>query len=112
MNLGRHFKEPRAVRRQAGFTLAEVVVASCLIALMVGAISISMANNFSETRVARENVQATQVLVSTSEVFRLYSWSQISAGTFVPPTYQRNFSSAGSTNGLTYTVTIQITNAP
>jgi len=70
---------------------------------------------FSEMRLARENVRATQILQEKMEVVRLYSWSQVTDPTYVPTNFNETFYASNPTNttgNFTYSGTVSVIPAP
>ena len=89
---------------ESGYTLAEIMVASVLLALMVIALYGGISFGFSSVTLARQHLRATQIALEKMEITRMYSWDQINSNGFVPT----NFTAAyypGASNyngGLTY----------
>jgi type II secretory pathway pseudopilin PulG len=90
-----------AKRRNSAFTLAEVVIASGLIAISCVSLLIALSMGFSMVQANRENLRATQVMVQKMETLRLYNWSELQATNFLKPTFSEYFNPV-STNGVLY----------
>ena len=107
----------RDVRRgaQSAFSLVEVIMASCLAAILFAAAMAGFSNAFSTLQLDRENSRATQILLEKTEMLRLYNWDQIvgnDTNTFVPASFSSPFYPDARDGGFTYTGTVTITNAP
>src|SRR3982074_2566789 len=109
------FQTNQLKRWKNAFSLIEVAIASGIVMVFILAVYGCIAVGFRNLQLARESMQATQILTSSSEVFRLYSWSQVtnSVGTnaFVPASYTNFVATAGSSNGITFITTFTVTNA-
>ena len=99
---------------EAGFTLAEILVGSALLAVMAVSLYGGVSFGFANINLARQNLRATQVALEKMEITRMYSWEQINSNGFVPPTFTAPFFPGGggsnSDGGLTYYGTTIITN--
>jgi prepilin-type N-terminal cleavage/methylation domain-containing protein len=123
---------PRNTLRGA-FTLIEVIVCVAIISIAVVSLYAGIASGFGVLSVSRENLRANQVLVEKLETIRLYTWDQINSNGFIPPTFTAPFFpmvvtnlvgtnsdgspryarfTNGTSSGVTYYGTVQITNAP
>ncbi len=69
------------------FTLAEVVVATAIIAILGAGIVGCINYGFFVMRLARENQRATQIMLEKIESIRLYSWSQVNTAGFIPTSF-------------------------
>lgn len=104
-------------KMQSGMTIAEVVVAIAILAIMGAAIIASFNYGFLVMSLARENQRATQVLLEKAETIRLFSWDQVqgaSTNGLIPSTFSEPYdpqASAGG-QGVTYWGTLVITNCP
>lgn len=108
-------KGPTRLKKCASaFTLAEVVIASGLIAISCTSLLIALSMGFSTVQANRENLRATQVMVQKMETLRLYNWSELQASNFFNPTFSEYFNPV-STNGVLYVGQISLsvpTNLP
>jgi len=101
---------------QSAFTVVEVMVGIAVTAIMGVALYSGIGVAFSQLRLSRENLRATQILEGKMEIVRQYNWDQV-ANTpgFVPTTFSEPFFADNPTNGVsnfTYTGTVTVTNAP
>ena len=107
---------PRIVLRSA-FTLMEVMIAVAVMGIMLVTLYGGFTFAFAETRLARENVRATQILQEKMEVVRLFNWDQlVNTPGFVPTTFTAGFYANNPTNSangnFTYSGQVTVTNAP
>jgi Tfp pilus assembly protein PilV len=97
------------------FSLVEVMIAACVMAIIFLAMFVGISTTFNLTVAARENLRATQIVVSRLEGLRLCAWSsaQLFNTNVVPPTFTDSFYPLGlnsTTNyGTVYHGTINIT---
>lgn len=63
--------------REAGMTIAEVIMASCVMAFAITTSITVMQSGFTTIDVARGNTLASQILQSEIERIRLMSWSAV-----------------------------------
>lgn len=70
---------PRPLRRsrEAGMTIAEVIIASCVMAFAITTSITVMQSGFSTIDTARGNTLASQILQSEIERIRLMSWANV-----------------------------------
>src|SRR5687767_11927217 len=101
-----------ARRMQKAFTLAELMVACAILAIMVVSLFGGISFGFSNITIARQNLRATQVALEKMEIVRMYSWEQVNSNGFVPTAFTAPFFPSvadDSTNGgVTYYGTIAI----
>ena len=102
----------RAAARWA-FTLVEVMVGVIILAIGIASLYLGFSQGFAVIQTARENLRATQILQEKMETIRLFDWNQIITGpsrtNFTASFYP--LATPGS-EGITYTGTRIITNAP
>jgi hypothetical protein len=67
---------------------------------------------FGVVRLSRENARSTQVLMEKLEVFRLYSWDQVTNSTFVPGSFLAPFVTREANAGFYYTGAVTIATVP
>src|SRR6185436_8705536 len=98
-------------RRLHAFSFAEVMVGIAMIGATIVGVYAGIAQCFYMVQSARENLRATQILQDKTETFRLYTWEQLSNAI---PAFTAKFNPAGSPGqqGLTYTGTLKIADAP
>ena len=102
---------------ESAFTLVEVLFGALFVAILF--ISFFAALNFGAltTRMSREDLRATQILVSHMEGIRLFRWDQLTDTNLLPRTFTDYFSpdtasdSSITDKGITYNGTITVTNA-
>ncbi len=68
---------PRRRSREAGMTIAEVIIASCVMAFAITTSITVMQSGFSTIDTARGNTLASQILQSEIERIRLMSWANV-----------------------------------
>jgi prepilin-type N-terminal cleavage/methylation domain-containing protein len=107
----------RARRKgEAGFSLAEMMIACALLALLSVSLYGGISFGFKNITSARQHLRATQIALEKMEIIRMYSWEQINSNGFVPVNFTAPFfpSTTGTdTNGgLIYYGTTVITNVP
>src|ERR1041385_931076 len=86
-------------RHEAAMTLVEVMVAVGVMGTMLTALYAGFAYGFSEIRLARENVRATQILEERMEVVRLLNWDQVvNLPGYIPATFTAPFYADNPTN--------------
>src|SRR5258706_12812135 len=79
--------------------LAEVVMATAIIAILGGGVANSINYGLFVMRIARENQRATQVMVERLESIRLYNWDQVTSGSFIPTSFTENYDPSSPPNG-------------
>src|ERR1044071_1652450 len=97
--------DPGARSSEKAFTLAEVLVAVGVIAVLFVTLYIAMAFGFAVTRSERENLRATQILVERMEGFRLFTWDQLSDTNLNPLTFTKDYyplATGSQSKGITY----------
>jgi prepilin-type N-terminal cleavage/methylation domain-containing protein len=96
-------------RRQSAYTLAELLVAVLILAIMVISLYAGFSASFAVVRSNREELRASQILMRQVEALRLCAWSQLSNRSL-----QESFDplrAADNAGGTVYSVTVG-TNAP
>lgn len=84
-------------RARSGHTLAEVLVAAAFLGISVISLYSGFFSGFQMTRMSRENVRATQIMLKKLETIRLCSWDQLSN---FPTSFQETFDTTPSSNGV------------
>lgn len=101
---------------QAAMTLVEVVLGIGLMSVMMVAFYAGFAYAFSEIRLSRENVRATQILEECMELMRVVNWDQANTANYIPTTFTAPFYAGNVTNApaddFLYTGKVTVTNAP
>jgi prepilin-type N-terminal cleavage/methylation domain-containing protein len=102
-----------ARRLEKAFTLAELMVACAILAVMVVSLFGGISFGFSNITIARQNLRATQIALEKMEIVRMYSWEQVNSNGFVPTSFTAPFfpsvSGSDTNGGVTYFGTIDIT---
>jgi prepilin-type N-terminal cleavage/methylation domain-containing protein len=98
-------------RSTEGFTLAEVMMASTVLAICAAGLMLAFASGFRTVALIQDNQRATQVLVEATEIVRLYSWDQIHTPGFVPTNFIEYYNPS-SQSGTIYTGTLSVVSAP
>jgi type II secretory pathway pseudopilin PulG len=104
-------KSTRGQRQQA-FSLVETLVGFGVTGIVASSLFFSFALGFNVIKASRENARATQVLMEKIEVFRLYSWTQVTNTSFVPTSFMAPFVINSDAPGFYYTGTVSIATAP
>jgi prepilin-type N-terminal cleavage/methylation domain-containing protein len=106
----------RIAQRKSAFTLVEVMVGISLMAVMGIALYAGIGVAFSQLRLSRENLRATQILEGKMEIIRQYNWDQVvSFPGYIPATFTEPFFADNPTNtpsNFVYTGIVTVTNAP
>lgn len=94
--------------------MIEASVGMGVLGIIVVALFSGFTTGFFTMQLARENLRATQILLEKMETIRLYSWDQINTPGFIPPTFTAAYDPNGGVGGqgLTYSGTMVVTNAP
>ncbi|MFM1770382.1 MAG: hypothetical protein RJA22_2911 [Verrucomicrobiota bacterium] len=91
--------------------MAVTVLGVLLLALYTG-----MSTAMFSTRLARENLRATEILLEKMEGIRLYSWDQVLTTGFIPTNFISYYYDTGASNGIgvgiTYTGSVDLVSTP
>ena len=102
-------------RRGHAFTLAEVIIATAIVAITFVALYAGIYFSFNVTRFERENLRATQILLERTEALRLLNLEQVQSPVVNPPIfYERYYPGAagvGVANGIIYTGRVTVAQA-
>jgi len=91
-------------RGQQGWSLAEVMVAVVVLAIVFVSLFVAFSYGFTVIRATREDLRATQILTQKIEGIRLCTWAQLSS---CPTNFTDTYASLGGTNSpLVYYGTI------
>jgi prepilin-type N-terminal cleavage/methylation domain-containing protein len=97
VNRSAAFARVRSVK--SAFTLVEVMVGIALMAVMGIALYAGIGVAFSQLRLSRENLRATQILEGKMEIVRNYNWDQVANYSgFIPTTFTEPFYANNPTN--------------
>jgi len=97
---------------QGASTLAEVLVAALVLAIMFVTLYGGISSGFAVTEATREDLRATQILVERMEGIRLFNWNQLTDTNLNPLSFTRNYypmAKPGESKGITYTGTVSVT---
>ncbi len=109
MNIDRTTTNQLARASASAFTLAESLMAIAAGSVMLLSLYTSFLYGFRATRVVREDLRATQILVQRMEKIRMCSFNQIQDPTLNPPTSTEYYDPTDQSNGrggVAYTVTL------
>ena len=98
-------------RGRMAFALAEALVSGALMAIVFVSLYAGMSSGFAVTKLARENLRATQVMLERLEGIRLYNWNQLCYSNMIPATFTTYYYPAitnGQSKGISYQGTISI----
>jgi type II secretory pathway pseudopilin PulG len=104
---------PDVRQRTQAFTTAEIVVALAIMVVMFVSLYAGMSSGFAVTKVARENLRATQIMLERMEGIRLFSYLQLTNTDLNPLTFTNYYyplAGPGESKGIPYYGTITITN--
>ena len=91
---------------ERAYTLVEVVLAAAITSVMFVSLYLGIAFGFRVTRVERENLRATQILLERMEGIRLFTFDQLSDPNLNPPAFTNTYypqAGSGQSQGITYT---------
>jgi len=92
-------------RSAAGFTLVESAVALTIGAIMLTSLYGAFASGFATVKVNRENLRATQIMLTKLEGIRLCTFDQLTNTVYNPGTFSESFDpkdDATHAGGVTY----------
>ena len=103
---------PLRLRDETATTLVEVLVGLGLFGIMVLSLFGGMSMALGQSRAAREDLRATQIMVERMEGIRLFTWDQLNySNTLCPTSFTSDYEpGANGSSGLVYYGTMQITN--
>ena len=100
----------------SAFTLVEIMVGLAITAIMGTALYAGIGFAFTQLRLSRENLRATQILEGKMEIVRQYNWDQVvNLPGFIPTTFTESFFAGNPTNtsaNFVYAGKVTVTNAP
>ena len=91
MNVRRPKRTNKTTSAASAFTLVECAVAATIAAIMLTSLYGCFASGFATVRVSRENVRATQVLLTKLEAIRLCSFDQLTNAVYNSRTFTESF---------------------
>lgn len=92
--------------------MMEVLVAMGVVAILIIALYNAIASSANMVRSCQENETVTQILSDKLDTIRLYNWTQIESGSFVPNKFIVGIDPSVSNSMPYYTGTITIAQAP
>lgn len=98
-------KKANAPLTQIAYTLAEVMIATALVAILGLSLYGGMSSGFALTQSSRQNLRATQILLERMEGIRLYNWNQLVYSNWVPATFTNWYyplTAPGESRGIMY----------
>jgi hypothetical protein len=104
MNVAPAIRQPPA-RERLAFALAEVLVSVALMAIVFVSLYAGMSSGFAVTKLSRENLRATQIMLERMEGIRLYNWNQLCYSNMIPTnftTYYYPPITNGQSRGIIY----------
>ena len=94
------------------FSLIEVMFATVIIAVVFVSLYVAISQGFGVVQVARENLRATQIMQEQVEILRILNWDQVTTNP-APWNFTASFYPSNLTNqGVVYSGSVNITNAP
>jgi prepilin-type N-terminal cleavage/methylation domain-containing protein len=100
----------------SAFTIIEVIMAIAVLGVLIMALYSGMSTAVFSTRLARENLRATEILLEKMEGIRLYSWDQVLTSGYIPTNFTAYYYDDGNTNGtgsgIIYTGTVTLASCP
>jgi len=101
--------------KAAATTTVEVAVGTALLGFLFMSLFAGMSMSSAQTRMAREDLRATQILLERIEGIRLFDWYQlVYSNNLCPATFTSSFyprADGSGPTGITYYGTMVITNA-
>jgi Tfp pilus assembly protein PilV len=86
-------------RSNEGYTLAEAMVATFVLGIVVVSLYAGFASGFAVVQAARENLRASQIMVQKMETVRLFKWSQVTSTNYIKPTFTEYYDPIGAKTG-------------
>jgi type II secretory pathway pseudopilin PulG len=103
----------KRLKAVAAFTLAETVIAIMVLIVTVAGVMNGFGYGFYAIQIARENQRATQIMLETAEIIRLYNWTQVNTPGFIPSITNTVYDPQNPNNpGTSYLVTCSINPYP
>ena len=109
-------KDPIAYQQRAserGSFIVEALVGGAIFMCVTVSLYAAFSMGFKSSRLSQEDLRADQIMVENLETVRVYDWSKITSGSYVPATSTAYFTPPSGTNtigkGVPYTVGISVT---
>lgn len=96
--------------QETAYTIPEVMVAVLVVAIMMICLYGGFSSSFTMTKIARENLRATQILMQRMETIRLYTWTQLLNTNYVQPKFSEVYDplSVPNASGVKYVGTMAV----
>ena len=99
------------------YTLVEVIVAVSLLSIIFVSLYGGMSSGFAVTRVSRENLRATQILLERMEGIRLFNWDQLVYSNWIPAHFTNWYypltnAAANESPGIMYLGSMEVSRNP
>ena len=78
---------PFSRRLESAFTLAEALIGAMIVLILFLSLYAGISSSFLSTKMARENLRATQIMLERMEGIRLYNWNQLIYSNWIPGTF-------------------------
>jgi hypothetical protein len=75
----------------AGFSLVEATIGLALLAVVCLALYSGLGSTTFSVKLSRENLRATQIMAEKLDTIRLYGWTQLTDGKYIPSTFTKSF---------------------
>ena len=72
------------INADAGFSLVEATIGLALLAVVCLALYTGLGSTTFSVKLARENLRATQIMTEKLDTIRLYGWTQLTDGKYIP----------------------------
>lgn len=98
-------------RGRLAFALAEVLVSVAVMAIVFVSLYAGMSSGFAVTKLSRENLRATQIMLERLEGIRLHNWNQLCYSNMIPTTFSTYYYPSitnGQSSGITYQGTVSV----
>jgi prepilin-type N-terminal cleavage/methylation domain-containing protein len=99
-------------RQLQAYTLAELLVAVAILAIMFASLYSGIRYGFSITDASRQDLRATQILLERMEGIRLFNWNQLVDTNKNPVTFTKYYypmATNGQSQGIAYQGTLTVT---
>ena len=102
------------INHQQGTTIVEIVISTCILAILATGLIGCFTYGFYIMELARENQRATQIILEKFEKVRLYNWDQVLTPGFIPATFEDIYDpqAAAGSEGIAYHGTVRVANVP
>jgi prepilin-type N-terminal cleavage/methylation domain-containing protein len=102
----------RVQLRRNAFTMVEVLIAMGVVGILIVALYTAIAGSASMVRNCQDNERVTQILSDKLDTIRLYNWTQIQSGTFIPTNFVLGIDPAVTNSTPYYTGTVSLVQQP